>query len=59
VFTGEAGHAGTVPMALRRTSLGAAAEFVTAVEALARGEDGVVATVGELEVQDGARNVIP
>ncbi len=59
VFTGDAGHAGTVPMALRRDALGAAAEFVTAVEAVARHEDGVVATVGELEVVPGARNVIP
>ena len=59
VFTGEAGHAGTVPMALRRDALGAAAEFVLAVEAVARDQDGLVATVGTLEVQDGARNVIP
>ncbi len=58
-FAGEAGHAGTVPMALRRDALCAAAEFVSAVEALARDEDGVVATVGELEVQGGASNVIP
>ena len=46
-FTGEAGHAGTVPMALRRDALCAAAEFVSAVEAVARDQDGVVATVGE------------
>ena len=59
VFTGEAGHAGTVPMALRRDALGAAAEFVLAVEAVARNQAGLVATVGDLEVQDGARNVIP
>ena len=59
VFTGEAGHAGTVPMALRRDALGAAAEFVLAVEAVARDQDGLVATVGNLQVQDGARNVIP
>jgi allantoate deiminase len=59
VFTGQAGHAGTVPMALRRDALAAAAEFVTAVEALARDQDGVVATVGDIEVQPGARNVIP
>lgn len=58
-FTGEAGHAGTVPMALRRDALCAAAEFVTAVEATARGSDGVVATVGELDVHGGASNVIP
>jgi hydantoinase/carbamoylase family amidase len=58
-FTGEAGHAGTVPMALRRDALGGAAEFVTAVEAVARDHDGVVATVGQLDVRPGASNVIP
>ena len=58
-FSGEAGHAGTVPMALRRDALCAAAEFVSTVEAAARDRDGVVATVGELEVQPGASNVIP
>ena len=59
VFAGEAGHAGTVPMALRRDALGAAAEFVTAVEVVARERDGVVATVGSVEVEPGVRNVIP
>src|SRR5438067_1743200 len=58
-FTGEAGHAGTVPMALRRDALCAAAEFALAVEALARGQSGLVATVGRLAVQPGASNVIP
>jgi allantoate deiminase len=58
-FTGTAGHAGTVPMALRRDALCAAAEFVTAVEAIARNQDGVVATVGQLEVRPGVSNVIP
>jgi hydantoinase/carbamoylase family amidase len=56
-FTGVAGHAGTVPMALRRDALVAAAELVTAVEA--RATDGLVATVGELRVEPGASNVIP
>ncbi|MGN6867208.1 MAG: allantoate amidohydrolase [Solirubrobacteraceae bacterium] len=58
-FIGQAGHAGTVPMALRRDALCAAAEFVSAVEAVAGEQDGAVATVGELEVRDGASNVIP
>ena len=58
-FTGQAGHAGTVPMSLRRDALCAAAEFVGAVEAVGREQDGAVATVGELEVQAGASNVIP
>jgi allantoate deiminase len=46
-FTGEAGHAGTVPMSLRRDALCAAAEFVLAVEALGRSTQGLVATVGQ------------
>jgi allantoate deiminase len=58
-FRGEAGHAGTVPMALRRDALVAAAELVAAADALARATDGLVATVGELAVQPGAGNVIP
>ena len=58
-FTGEAGHAGTVPMNARRDALGAAAELVLAVEADARSHDGVVATVGQVEVHPGASNVIP
>jgi allantoate deiminase len=58
-FAGEAGHAGTVPMALRRDALAAAAAFVGAVEARARAVEGLVATVGELSVAPGASNVIP
>ncbi|GAC1691284.1 MAG: allantoate amidohydrolase [Ktedonobacteraceae bacterium] len=56
-FTGEAGHAGTVPMSLRHDALCAAAEFVLAVEALHL--PGLVATVGQVNVQPGASNVIP
>jgi allantoate deiminase len=58
-FAGVAGHAGTVPMEQRRDALAAAAEFVLAVESDARGRPGLVATVGQLEVQPGAVNVIP
>ena len=58
-FTGEAGHAGTVPISLRHDALCAAAEFVLAVEALAREVPGLVATVGQVDVQPGASNVIP
>ena len=58
-FRGEAGHAGTVPMDARRDALCAAAEWVLAAEALARDRPGLVATVGRLEVDPGARNVIP
>jgi allantoate deiminase len=58
-FVGDAGHAGTVPMDLRRDALCAAAEFVLATERSARTTPGLVATIGQLEVQPGASNVIP
>ena len=53
-FQGVAGHAGTVPMDLRRDALAGAAELVLAAERC-----GVTATVGKLEVAPGASNVIP
>lgn len=58
---GEAGHAGTVPMALRHDALAGAAEVVATVEEVARkGEKAsLVATVGEIKVAPGASNVIP
>lgn len=58
-FTGQAGHAGTVPMAARRDALCAAAEFVLAVESLGQNRGGLVATVGEITASPGASNVIP
>jgi len=58
-FTGEAGHAGTVPMKLRRDGLVAGAEFVGAAFHYAASHEGLVATVGRLTVQPGAANVIP
>jgi allantoate deiminase len=58
-FTGEAGHAGTVPMSLRKDALCAAAEFILAIEQQARGQAGSVATVGQIDVQRAASNVIP
>jgi len=51
VFTGEAGHAGTVPHDARHDALAAAAEWVLAVEG--------TGTVGRLRVEPGGRNVIP
>ena len=58
-FSGEAGHAGTVPMNLRQDALTAAAEFILAVESLAQNRGGLVATVGEIAAFPGASNVIP
>ncbi len=56
---GMAGHAGATPMSLRRDALTAAAEMALAIEARARREADLVATVGRLEVWPGATNVIP
>ncbi len=56
---GMAGHAGTVPMRLRRDALAAAAECILAVERLATGSPDVVGTVGRIDAQPGAMNVIP
>jgi allantoate deiminase len=58
-LTGVSGHAGTVPMALRRDALAGAAEIVLAVEALAKGQPDLVATVGQISVPDGAVNTVP
>jgi allantoate deiminase len=58
-FTGVAGHAGTVPMALRHDALCAAAEFILATETTAREEPGLVATVGQITALPGASNVVP
>ncbi|MGA9300639.1 MAG: allantoate amidohydrolase [Bradyrhizobium sp.] len=59
-LTGMAGHAGTVPMALRRDALAGAAECIAAIEQLCRADDGgLVGTVGYLHAMPGATNVIP
>ncbi|HKC45477.1 MAG TPA: allantoate amidohydrolase [Burkholderiales bacterium] len=56
---GLAGHAGTVPMGLRRDALAAAAECVLAIERRCSAEPDLVGTVGKLECLPGAVNVIP
>jgi allantoate deiminase len=56
---GEAGHAGTVPMTLRRDALAAAAECIVMVERVVRTVPELVGTVGRIEARPGAINVIP
>jgi allantoate deiminase len=58
LVTGEAGHAGTVPMAMRRDALAAAAEMIAAVERIGSRRQDTVATVGAAKVAPGAVNVI-
>jgi allantoate deiminase len=59
--TGEAGHAGTVPMRLRHDALAGAAEMALELERIAaeHPEDGMVGTVGRIEASPGAVNIIP
>jgi allantoate deiminase len=59
VIEGAAGHAGTLPMNMRRDALAAAAEIVLAIEAIGRKGVELVATVGRIEVPNGAVNVVP
>lgn len=58
-LSGVAGHAGTVPMDMRRDALAAASECVLAVERVCRDTVGLVGTVGRIEARPGAANVIP
>jgi allantoate deiminase len=57
--SGEAGHAGTVPMGYRKDALAAAADMILAVERIAKSLPGMVGTVGRIEAMPGAINVIP
>jgi len=57
-FDGKANHAGTTPMNLRRDALAGAAEWIGAVERAAATVPSLVATVGKIETQPGAGNVI-
>ena len=57
-WTGHANHAGTTPMHLRHDALAGAAEWMVAAESLAQRTEGLVATVGHLDVEPNAANVI-
>lgn len=57
---GTAGHAGTVPMNMRRDALAGAAECIVAIEEFCRTDRGdLVGTVGYINAMPGATNVIP
>jgi allantoate deiminase len=58
-FRGQAGHAGTNPMKLRKDALAGAAEWIAGVEAIARRFENGVATVGQIAAEPGGVNVIP
>ena len=57
---GAANHAGTTPMAVRRDAMLGAADLILAVNRSVRGIEGSqVGTVGTLQAEPGAPNVIP
>jgi len=58
VFKGESGHAGTVPMNMRRDAMSCAAECIVLIEKYALQNTKVLATVGTLHAQHQASNVI-
>ncbi|MFT8551590.1 allantoate amidohydrolase [Acetobacter okinawensis] len=59
-MVGVAGHAGTMPMSLRKDALAAAAQALVEIERIgASGPADLVATVGQLHVGPGASNVVP
>jgi allantoate deiminase len=57
-FVGRTNHAGTTPMHLRHDAVAAAAEWIVAVERIAKNVTGLVATVGQIEAKPGAINAI-
>jgi allantoate deiminase len=58
-LVGEANHAGTTPMELRRDALVGAARAVLALREEARASDDVTANVGIIGVEPGGFNVVP
>ena len=58
-FIGEANHAGTTPMALRRDALLGASEFYLQVRDWVRSNTSGVVTFGNVEVKPGAFNIVP
>jgi beta-ureidopropionase / N-carbamoyl-L-amino-acid hydrolase len=56
---GQADHSGATPMTLRRDALAGAAEVILAVERLSKTRDNVVGTVGTIQAEPGAINIVP
>jgi beta-ureidopropionase / N-carbamoyl-L-amino-acid hydrolase len=58
-ITGQAAHAGAMPMRLRKNALLGAARMVERINTIARDISDAVATVGLIENKPNSRNVIP
>lgn len=61
IIQGTASHSGTTPMNMRKDALLGAAEISLALEQAAKNEEafGTVATIGVMNVPNGAMNVVP
>lgn len=58
-FRGQADHAGTTPLNLRKDALLGAAEFILSAHDWVRSETNAVLTTGKVEIQPGAFNIVP
>ena len=58
-FTGDTGHAGTVPMDSRRDALVAASDFISAIHDAAKTVSDLRATIGALSLHPNVVNAIP
>lgn len=58
-LTGQANHAGTTPMRLRRDAFAGAARIALELRDAARARDAVTANVGKVTVEPGGANVVP
>lgn len=56
---GKADHSGTTPMEVRRDALTAASEVVLVFEDICQEMDGLVGTIGKLDVFPNSLNVVP
>lgn len=59
ILEGEAGHAGTTPMNMRRDALAAAAQIMQVIEREAGKTGSTVGTIGQLQLFPGGINIIP
>ncbi len=58
-FTGETGHAGTLPMRSRRDALVGASDFITLAHHLGREDPELRVTVGQIDVSPNVVNAVP
>ena len=58
-LSGQANHAGTTPMGLRRDALAGAARIVLELRDIARAREDATANVGRIAVSPGGANVVP